>query len=47
MPAANIDTPVRCEECDRPWGDPRERWQSDWVDDTDDLHVWCPTCWLA
>jgi len=42
---AETDTELRCEECARPWDDPAERWRSDWVDDTEGLHYWCPTCW--
>jgi hypothetical protein len=43
---AGTEAELRCEECDRPWDVPLERWRSDWVDDTDELHYWCSFCWL-
>jgi hypothetical protein len=42
VPTADIDTPVRCEECGRPWDDAREPWRADWVDDQDGVRFWCP-----
>jgi hypothetical protein len=35
---AGTETPLRCEECDRPW-------RADWIDDEVGVRFWCPNCW--
>jgi len=47
MPTADTDTALRCEECGVAWVDVAERWRADLVYDEDDLHYWCPSCWLV
>jgi len=46
MLAAETGTPLRCEECERPWDDPRERWRGEWIDEERGVAVYCPSCWL-
>jgi hypothetical protein len=36
---------IRCEECQRPWHDPLERWRMYLTDDPDPYAVpYCPVC---
>jgi Zn finger protein HypA/HybF involved in hydrogenase expression len=43
MPRANVEAPIVCEECRRPWPDEERGWQGHVVD-LDEIAFYCPEC---